>query len=235
MPIQPLLTVIFMILMNLFQFKLQMTIQMIVLLLIIRIRMTAFLFGILVKMSKLYYQRKIRLHHHHHHRHGQNPWETVTVLGCAGSRKGKYKNWLNITNDSEQYSVDSTDIDKWQLVEHPQDPKIAEQCVNSENETDPLSSCDPLPKKLQEMNFDDTNESNDSHKGQYFDLNEVDDVFITYQQNSEEFHSAKIEELTKWKSLGVCTEVDDIGQNRITGRWVYTWKMINGKLIPKAR
>ena len=47
--------------------------------------------------------------------------------------------------------------------------------------------------------------------------------------------SAKIEELTKWKSLGVCTEVDDIGQNRITGRWVYTWKMINGKLIPKAR
>ena len=98
-----------------------------------------------------------------------------------------------------------------------------------------MSSCDPLPKKLQVMNFDDTNESNDSHKGQYFDLNEVDDVFITYQQNSEEFHSAKIEELTKWKSLGVCTEVDDIGQNRITGRWVYTWKMINGKLIPKAR
>ena len=32
---------------------------------------------------------------------GQNPWETVTVLGCAGSRNNKYKNWLNVTYDTE--------------------------------------------------------------------------------------------------------------------------------------
>ena len=72
---------------------------------------------------------------------------------------------------------------------------------------------------------DYTNESNDSRinkkEGQYFDLNEVD-VFILSQQNSEEFHSAKIEDLTKWKNFEVYTEVDDIGQNRITGRWVCT-------------
>ena len=64
---------------------------------------------------------------------------------------------------------------------------------------------------------DDTNKSNDSHinkeEGKYFDLNEVDDVFTTYQQNSEEFHSAKMEELTKWKNFGVYAEVDNIGQN----------------------
>ena len=61
MPIQPFLTIILMTLMNLFQLKFQMTIQMIMLLLIIPIRMIAFLFGILVKVSKLYYQSKIRL------------------------------------------------------------------------------------------------------------------------------------------------------------------------------
>ena len=48
--------------------------------------------------------------------HGQNPQETVTMLGQAGNRKGEYKNWLNVTNDSEQYSIDWVDIDEWQLI-----------------------------------------------------------------------------------------------------------------------
>ena len=103
-----------------------------------------------------------------------------------------------------------------------------------------MPNCEPLPKTLKEANpCDDTNESKDTHinkeEGQYFDLNKFDDVFITYQLNSEEFHSAKIEELTKWKNFGVYTKVDDIGQNRITGRWVSTRKVINDKLVPKAR
>ena len=48
--------------------------------------------------------------------HGQNPQETVTMLGRAGNRKGKYKNRLNVINDSEQYSIDWVDIDEWQLI-----------------------------------------------------------------------------------------------------------------------
>ena len=87
----------------------------------------------------------------------------------------------------------------WLLVKHPQNSKNTEQCEEVETETDSLSNCHPLPKHLQKAKpCDDTNESNISHinkeEGQYFDLNEVDDVFITYQQNSEEFHSAKTEE-----------------------------------------
>ena len=44
------------------------------------------------------------------------------------------------------------DIDEWQLTEHNQDPKNTGECDNTENETDPLSNCDPLPKHLQEVN-----------------------------------------------------------------------------------
>ena len=61
MPIQLLLNVVLMTLMNFFQLKLQMTIQMIVLLLILPIRMIAFLFGVTVKIYRLYYQSKIKL------------------------------------------------------------------------------------------------------------------------------------------------------------------------------
>ena len=35
--------------------------------------------------------------------HGQNPWSPT--LGRSGSKKGKYKNWLNVTNDNEQYLI----------------------------------------------------------------------------------------------------------------------------------
>ena len=40
----------------------------------------------------------------------------------------------------------AVNIDEWQLVEHVQDPKITEQCENTENETDSLSNCNLLPK-----------------------------------------------------------------------------------------
>ena len=80
-------------------------------------------------------------------RHRQNQWETVTVLERYGYRKGKYRNWLNV-HDTEQYSIDWGDIDEWHLLEHAQDPKNTEQCEITENETDPLSNCDPLPKNF---------------------------------------------------------------------------------------
>ena len=38
------------------------------------------------------------------------------MFGRAGNRKGKYKNRLNVINDSEQYSIDWVDIDEWQLI-----------------------------------------------------------------------------------------------------------------------
>ena len=40
----------------------------------------------------------------------------------------------------------AVNIDEWQLVKHAQDPKITEQCENTENETDSLSNCNLLPK-----------------------------------------------------------------------------------------
>lgn len=101
------------------------------------------------------------------------------------------------------------DFDEWQLPERPQDPKNTEQCENTGNESDLW----PITKNLQEANpCDDTNESNDSlqnkEEEQYFDLNETDDVFISYQQNYEEFPDAKIGELSKLKNYGVYTEVN---------------------------
>ena len=51
----------------------------------------------------------------------------------------------------------------------------------------------------------------------------------------DEFRDAKLQELEKWKKYGAYTEVDDVGQETLSGRWVCTRKTVNGETFPKAR
>jgi len=51
----------------------------------------------------------------------------------------------------------------------------------------------------------------------------------------DEFLEAKKEELSKWREYEAYHEVADIGQPRLTGRWVCTRKSVNGQVIRKAR
>ena len=61
----------------------------------------------------------------------------------------------------------------------------------------------------------------------------MEDIFFGYQ--GVRFHIEKAQEIKKWKDMGVFEEVEDIGQARISCRWVCTEKMKGDKLIRKAR
>ena len=62
-----------------------------------------------------------------------------------------------------------------------------------------------------------------------------EEVYFGTSTDSHRFDSAKLEEIQKWRDFGTFTEVDDIGQPRISTRWVCTEKVKGGNLILKAR
>ena len=47
-------------------------------------------------------------------RYEDGDWKHVTVLGPAGSRKGKYKNWVNVGYECDKWSMDWPDVEEWQ-------------------------------------------------------------------------------------------------------------------------
>ena len=53
--------------------------------------------------------------------------------------------------------------------------------------------------------------------------------------HNESVDSAKMRELSSWMENEVYTEVDDVGQDRITLRWVITEKVKNSEIVVKAR
>ena len=53
--------------------------------------------------------------------------------------------------------------------------------------------------------------------------------------HKEAVASAKMKELSGWKENNVYQEVDDVGQERISVRWVVTEKIKNSEVITKAR
>ena len=61
----------------------------------------------------------------------------------------------------------------------------------------------------------------------------MEDIFFGNQ--GVRFHIEKAQEIKKWKDMGVFEEVEDIGQAKISCRWVCTEKMKGDKLIRKAR
>ena len=43
------------------------------------------------------------------YRCANDPWQTVTILGPVRSRKGKYINWVNVSNGVKSWSMDWSD------------------------------------------------------------------------------------------------------------------------------
>lgn len=130
-------------------------------------------------------------------------WKEVTVLGPAGSRRGIYKNWVNVKNDSSKWSMDWSDVEDW----HTTAPvsSIGEEVVNTDHS--------------------DVEKSVDNDVTPSFNVSKVDEFFV-----------AKEEELEKWRLFNVYKEVKDVGQERLTGRWVCTKKSTsNGDTSLKAR
>ena len=64
---------------------------------------------------------------------------------------------------------------------------------------------------------------------------EPEEVFHGIATNSSRFRSAKEDEIRKWQDMKVYTEVDDIGQPRISTKWVCTEKVKGDQLVLKAR
>ena len=50
------------------------------------------------------------------YRYANDARKTVTILGPAESRKGKYKNWVNVSNGVKSWSMDWSDVTEWHPV-----------------------------------------------------------------------------------------------------------------------
>lgn len=62
-----------------------------------------------------------------------------------------------------------------------------------------------------------------------------EEVFFGNSVDSARFDQPKMEELQKWRDMETYVEVEDVGQPRISSRWVCTEKVKGGKLVCKAR
>ena len=80
-------------------------------------------------------------------------------------------------------------------------------------------------KDIKDIEIDDKDEETDEASNQTALIN----------SNEDEVFKAKSRELDSWKTQEVYKEVDDIGQDFITLRWVVTPKTINGVPSVKAR
>lgn len=90
-------------------------------------------------------------------------------------------------------------------------------------------------RRLQDFNTS-PDRSSDPH-GENFatddEVSSIEDIF--FGDGGVRFDSAKMEELVKWKQMSAYVEVEDIGQDRISSRWVCTEKIKGGNLVMKAR
>lgn len=64
---------------------------------------------------------------------------------------------------------------------------------------------------------------------------DVEDIYFGSSTECARFDDAKLKEIHKWIELGTFTEVEDVGQPRVSTRWVCTEKMKAGQLVLKAR
>ena len=69
------------------------------------------------------------------------------------------------------------------------------------------------------------------HSGDTVSEGETEEIFI----NSIDFQEAKKVELSNWKDHNVYEEVEDLGQQCVSTRWVYTLREADDTLERKAR
>lgn len=50
------------------------------------------------------------------YRHTKAIWQTVTILGPASSKRGKYKDWVNVSNGAKSWLIDCSDAVEWHRV-----------------------------------------------------------------------------------------------------------------------
>ena len=171
-------------------------------------------------------------------------WERGVVIGLAGKKGGRHKNWYNVRLDKGKEF--SANFDKTEV--RPESHEDVDE--------EALTIQDILDHSQLE---DDTNEGYNvrldngkvltigEKQGDITSLDE-EQAFATWaheeilavmlpkeRRNTPECDKAKEEELEKLKSFETYTEVDDEGQNRITTTWVLTLKGLDVKARLTAR
>ena len=162
----------------------------------------------------------------------------MTILGTAGSRKRKYKNWVNLSNGIKSWSMDSSDVTEGYPINSditPTDNHEDNTLLRSNREAEKVLS-NPIVDEfifidLQPIEIE-KNEFVIAHDDSQLQNN---NVYLTIQsQDSAEFCEPKQAELDKWEQYNVYNETEDVGQKCLTGRWVCTRKIDNNITHLKA-
>ena len=49
-------------------------------------------------------------------------WSIVKIISKAGKATGKYNNWLNVTDGSNDWSMDWSKVSEWKVSDNPLNP-----------------------------------------------------------------------------------------------------------------
>lgn len=92
-----------------------------------------------------------------------------------------------------------------------------------------------IPLSLRRLRAFNTSPSRSEASDTVHFTNEVVTEDIFFNTDGVRFQSAKLEELNKWRDMKAYDEVPDLGQPRISSRWVCTEKLKGGHTVLKAR
>lgn len=161
-------------------------------------------------------------------------WTSGKVVSRAGKATGKYASWFNIETDTDRQSVDLSRVELRTGVSSQNQEKSNENIdVNSENLD--------VSKNVDSENFDvlenidtQTSESIECENPEKAACESENSVYtVSVDRNSVVYKSnqvcqktveAQLAEVQKLKDFETYQVVDDVGQDRVSTRWVITDK-----------
>ena len=155
-----------------------------------------------------------------HKMNGDPEDRNFIIVNRAGKAKGKYGNCWNV-KDKESGESSYIDFNK---VNWSNSNNNNNQGMHGEN--------------IEEVLERETAENDDDEEKLDESSQVVELIFVSNEAaevQKEEISKAKLKELSDWKSHDVYKTVKDIGQKRISTRWVISKKVENEQVITKAR
>ena len=156
-----------------------------------------------------------------------DPWTTGRVVSRGGKSTGKYASWFNVETDSDRKSVDFSVMHfrkvpptVTQTESDTCEPVTCDRVCNTQNLcSSSANDCDRVNSRNIDVICDENSQGNTVHTVS------VEKNEIVYKSNvCQKTMEAQLEEIQKLKDFNTYEVVEDVGQKRVSTRWVITEK-----------
>ena len=144
---------------------------------------------------------------------GQDVWTRCLVLGRRGKVNGSKAGWVNVETESDRFSVDLKQVEF---------KKVQDSIVEMEKEQIREDMRQSSLENMRQSQLENDDELIEPVAGDVMVCSKDKIVWKANKCDREE--QAKLEEIEKLQQFNTYEVVDDVGQDRITTRWVITEK-----------